>query len=219
MIRFVDNGPGIPEDIRNRIFEPFFTTKEVNMGTGLGLSLCHGIVQDHGGTISVTSRSSVETIFVVELPAESGAAAAAEGDERVLDASGAVPQRAEVQEKERRILVVDDEETILEFLSEALRMRGHEVDCAANGLHALDRIREQPYDAVITDLKMPGMSGRQFYEALSRELPAMASKVIFATGDLVARDTTEFLESTGNTYLEKPFSIRSIAEALRQLEE
>ena len=217
MIRFADNGPGIPEDIRHRIFEPFFTTKEVNMGTGLGLSLCHGIIQDHGGTISVTSRGSVETIFVVELPAESSVAAA-EGAERVLDASGAPPQEVEVQEKERHILVVDDEETILEFLSEALRMRGHEVDCAANGLHALERIREQPYDAVITDLKMPGMSGRQFYEALSRELPAIASKVIFATGDVVAGDTIAFLLSTGNTYLEKPFSIRSIAEALRQLE-
>ena len=218
MIRFADNGPGIPEDIRHRIFEPFFTTKKVNMGTGLGLSLCYGIIQDHGGTISVTSRGSVETVFVVELPAEASAVAA-EGAERVLDASGAPPQEVEVHEKARRILVVDDEETILEFLSEALRMRGHEVDCAANGLHALDRIREQPYDAVITDLKMPGMSGRQFYQALSRELPAMARKVIFATGDLVAHDTIAFLESTGNTYLEKPFSIRSIAEALRQLEE
>ena len=154
MIRFADNGPGIPEDVRHRIFEPFFTTKEVSKGTGLGLSLCHGIIQDHGGTISVTSRSGVETIFVVELPADSATAAVGSGLE--------VPAReAEVQEKERRILVVDDEETILEFLSEALRVRGHEVDCAANGLHALDRMRDQEYDAVITDMKMPGMSGRQ----------------------------------------------------------
>ena len=217
MIRITDNGPGIPEEIRNRIFEPFFTTKGVGEGTGLGLSICHSIVQEHGGKLGVTSRLGAETTFVVEIKAV--ATQRVDGDEATDRKAGEPKSGAEIEERRRRVLVVDDEETILEFLGEALRCRGHEVDCAANGLHALERMRKGQYDAVITDLKMPGMGGRQLYEALRREQPEMAPRVIFATGDLVARDTLDFLQSTGNTYLEKPFSIRCVAEALRRLDD
>ena len=107
---------------------------------------------------------------------------------------------------------------VREFLGEALRIRGHSVDTVANGLIALDRLRESRYEAVITDLKMPGMNGRQLYEALRRGYPEVAEQVIFTTGDLVAKDTMEFLRGTGHTYLEKPFSIRSVAEALQSLD-
>ena len=215
-IRLADNGPGIPEEIRTKIFEPFFTTKGVGQGTGLGLSICHGIIQDHAGRLSVSSQPGVETAFVIELPTGE------DGSLRIADKPSPAaepPQPAEINERPRRVLVVDDEGSIREFLEEALRSRGHEVDTAANGLLALDRMRDTAYDAVITDLKMPGMNGRQLYEELRKAHPEVASRVIFATGDLVATDTLEFLQSTGNPYLEKPFSIRSIAEALDGLDQ
>jgi two-component system NtrC family sensor kinase len=217
-VRVSDNGPGIPDRIRRRIFEPFFTTKAPGQGTGLGLSICHGIVTGHGGRLSVSSRPGVETTFVVEIPtgaADALRAAAPAPEQRKREPSR---ERSEIREAPRRVLVVDDEESIREFLEEALQARGHEVDTAANGLMALDRLRSARYDAVITDLKMPGMNGRQLFESIRREEPELARRVIFATGDLVAADTMEFLRGTGNTYLEKPFSLRSIAEALDQLE-
>lgn len=212
-VRIADNGPGIAPEHLSRIFEPFFTTK-AEEGTGLGLALCKGIVEKHDGRIAVSSQPGVGTVFTLDLPAigGAGAVATASSPRRSL-----LPEAIGV-EQPRRVLVVDDEDTIREFLEEILLARGHQVATAANGTLALARIRAGHYDAVITDLRMPAMNGRELYEALVQEYPDLARRVIFATGDLVARQTTEFLQSTGNPFLEKPFSIRSLVEALRRIE-
>jgi two-component system NtrC family sensor kinase len=212
-VKIADNGPGIAAENLGRIFEPFFTTKAAE-GTGLGLALCKGIVEKHHGSIGVSSQPGVGTVFTLDLPAFGGAAAKAAIP---VPSRSLLPEAVGV-EQPRRVLVVDDEDTIREFLEEILLARGHQVATAANGMLALARIRAGHYDAVITDLRMPAMNGRELYEALVREYPALARRVIFATGDLVARQTTEFLHSTGNPFLEKPFSVRSLVEALRRIE-
>jgi len=212
-VRIADNGPGIAEENLGRIFQPFFTTKAAE-GTGLGLALCKGIVEKHHGTIGVSSQRGIGTAFTLDFPASGEVAAVAATP---ASSRSAAPEAMGTEEP-RRVLVVDDEDTIREFLEEILLARGHQVATAANGMLALARIRAGHYDAVITDLRMPAMNGRELYEALVREYPDLARRVIFATGDLVARQTTEFLHSTGNPFLEKPFSIRSLVEALRRIE-
>ena len=210
-VRITDNGPGIADEHLSRIFQPFFTTKAAE-GTGLGLALCKGIVEKHHGTIGVSSQRGIGTVFTLDFPASGEGAAVVAAPVRSV-----LPEVVGAEEP-RRVLVVDDEDTIREFLEEILLARGHQVATAANGMLALARIRAGHYDAIITDLRMPAMNGRELYEALVREYPDLARRVIFATGDLVARQTTEFLHSTGNPFLEKPFSIRSLVEALRRIE-
>src|SRR2546427_7755306 len=125
-LEFADTGPGIPADVRARIFEPFFTTKPAGEGTGLGLSLCRGIVEDHHGTITVESEPGRGTTFVIELPVETPQGAAS----RPAAVSAPLVRPG-------KVLVVDDERAVAEALAEAIRRDGHEVAIAGDGGEAL----------------------------------------------------------------------------------
>lgn len=196
VITVSDSGPGIPPEHLPRIFEPFFTTKPPGEGTGLGLAICQGIIQAHGGSISVDSRSGQGTAFRIELPigAPSGPAEAPPGP-----AAPAAPARRGT------VLVVDDEAEIGAMLSDVLGADGHTVEVVRDGLEALERLAGRPYDLVITDLRMPGLDGPGLYEAIRARHPALAGRVVFITGDLVSQRTRQFLERTGAPFLPKPF--------------
>ncbi len=203
-----DTGPGIPEEILPRLFDPFFTTKEVGQGTGLGLSICYGIVEEHRGRVYARNAPDGGAIFVVELP--------------VVEPEGGVPatvirHAAEPVTGEARagnILVVDDELTIIDILYQILKADGHRVDTALSGTAALKKIERERYDVIISDLKMPGMSGQQLYEEVKRRDKVLAARIIFSTGDTVSEDTRAFLEGSGNSYLQKPFEIETMRETV-----
>ena len=199
-LSFTDDGPGIPREDLHRVFDPFFTTKEMGLGTGLGLSTCYGIAQAHGGDIWVESVSGVGTTFYVELPIL--------GPSEAFQALS--PPQFQAPDPGRRILVVDDEAEIRNILQEALSLEGYSVAVAGDGQEAWDKIGELSYDRVILDLKMPGMTGQQLYQLISRSNPDLAGKVIFITGDVLSTDTRSFIEATGNPSLRKPFSINDI---------
>jgi two-component system NtrC family sensor kinase len=207
-----DNGVGIPRDQLRRVFDPFFTTKEVGRGTGLGLSLAYGCISEHGGEIRAESRPGEWTRFIVELPGLPGRAATA----RAAAQHAASPRRVPAG---RDVLVVDDEPNIALVIAEALTADGHRVEVVHNGRDARESIDRRRFDLVITDLKMPEMSGRELYENLLRHAPEMATRVIFSTGDTVSQETLEFLRSTGGRYLTKPFKLAdlhaAVDEALR----
>ena len=147
LIRVSDSGPGIAASIMEKVFEPFYTTKAAGQGTGLGLSLSQGLVKEHGGQIRVESLVGKGTTFIVELPIL-----------EVPDCENVcVPATGhDVAATPRNILVVDDEEVIVELLNEVLSTAGHRVETARNGRQALDKILRAGFDAVISDLKMPG---------------------------------------------------------------
>jgi len=196
-----DDGPGVPEPLAEKIFEPFFTTKPEGQGTGLGLSICQGIVREHGGRITLCKRAGRGAAFRVDLPGAS--------------TPGHVPQEATPADTgSLGILVVDDEPHILHYMRATLEAWGHRVAVAADGQEGLLRARTEPYDVIITDVRMPHFGGRELYEALHRERPALAAKVIFSTGDTVRGDTLEFLESLDRPYLHKPFSLAQLRSAL-----
>ena len=205
-LTIADTGPGIPREIQARIFDPFFTTKPAGEGTGLGLSLCRGIVEEHGGTLTVESEVGHGATFVVLLPATTvGAANAAEAVERAVPVSP------------KTILVVDDEPDIAAILAETLQHDGHKVDVAADGAEALVRVQSRDYDVIFTDTKMPRMDGPTFYRDLIRRLPAFTRRVVFVTGDVMDREKREWLESTGCLTLAKPFDVNDVRRAVHRV--
>ncbi len=204
-----DTGPGIPLEVRPRLFEPFFTTKPLGEGTGLGLSLCRGIVTDHGGEIRFDSEVGAGTSFIVDLPP---------GPEAGVPAAEAAPV-PQARTKAARILVVDDEPAFRELLVDLLTAEGHGVETAEDGAEALEKARRQPFDLAISDLKMPVMDGLSFYRSVEKEIPDLAKRFVFITGDVLSPQTRDFLESASRPTLPKPFEVsvlhRMIAALLR----
>jgi two-component system NtrC family sensor kinase len=196
-----DDGPGVPAHLAERIFEPFFTTKPAGEGTGLGLSICQGIVKEHGGRLSLVPTNRRGAVFQVELPA--GAPAAA-------------PERPAptVPTRRLRVLVVDDEPHIQHYMRATLEAWGHSVAVAGDGETGLARALAEPFDVIVSDLRMPLLGGREMFERLRAERPEAASRVVFATGDTVRGDTLEFLEAVGWPYLRKPFTLIELRAAL-----
>jgi PAS domain S-box-containing protein len=201
-ISFTDNGSGIPRDQIRQIFDPFFTTKEPGQGTGLGLSVAYGIIQEHRGRITAQSEVGVGTTITVELPVRQ--------EDATRLRRRAAPPAAEVAPSGRRILVVEDEPSMRKLLRDVLALDRHTVVEAADAPAALGLTERESFDLVITDIKMPHMSGRELYEHLRRRNPALARRVIFITGDMLNPATQEFVRTTDLRVLEKPCTIEQI---------
>ena len=204
-LEVADTGIGIAPEIQGRIFEPFFTTKPPGHGTGLGLGLCRAIIVAHGGTIEVESRPGEGAIFRVELPLT----VPSSGPEvRELESLPAIQGKA--------ILVVDDEHYVADMLADLLRLDDHSVDVAPNGHVALERLRAQPYDLVLIDLKMPELDGPGLYEALARDHPQLLRRLVFLTGDALSSEISAFLERAGAPYLYKPFTLEEVRRVIHR---
>jgi signal transduction histidine kinase len=203
-----DDGPGIPDELQPKIFDPFFTTKEVGKGTGLGLTVAYAIVQEHGGRIRLESRPGQGASFYVELPVTGGKLPPAPLTRTKLPATAGAPGGS--------ILVVEDEEHLARAVVDALRDEGYLVDHAADGEVALARIGGRAFDAVICDLKMPRVDGKAFYRTLEANVPELAKRVIFVTGDVAGTDAEEFLMESGCRWLAKPFRLGDLLRALRE---
>jgi len=210
-ISIADNGPGIATEDIGRLFDPFFTTKEVGSGTGLGLSVCHGIVTEHGGKIDVESQKGKGATFTIELPLATQREAVVEEKEAAAKTSR--PQR---QRANGRILIVDDEPSISDVLTRALSEHGYVTDSALTAKTALQKIAGNNYELYIIDLKMPRTSGKRLYQIMRQRYPSLAEKVVFITGDTTTPATENFLASTGKPYLAKPFSSDQVIELVEE---
>ena len=206
VVEFEDNGPGIPAEVMPRIFEPFFTTKKVGEGTGLGLSVSYGIVQQHGGRLTAESAPG-RTVFTVELPTTA-----------IVEAAGpAPPLPAGVYGFGRRALVVDDEPGMVELVTTLLKDTGWQVEVAATGRSALERVRSTHFDVVLSDIRMPDGSGEDFYRAAVLDQPGLAKRFVFMTGDTANPSPWQFVEEVQAPVLEKPFTADSLFAALERL--
>ncbi len=216
LVEISDNGPGIPGEHVKKIFDPFFTTKPTGQGTGLGLSICYGIIEQHDGKIYVESAPGGGTTFSIALPV-----VRQEAPTPMPGTGASIPDGRRGEDRSRggpaRLLVVDDEQAIVDVLCEALRAGGHQVDAAISGRLALEKIREETYDAVITDLRMPGMNGMDLFREVSRLKPELAVRFVFSTGDIVSAETRDFLERAGKPWVEKPFDVDKVAGLLDEV--
>ncbi|MBI4550942.1 MAG: response regulator [Candidatus Latescibacteria bacterium] len=193
VIRFIDNGPGVPASNLTRVFEPFFTTKEFGQGIGLGLSVCYGIIKEHQGDIEVSSTEGAGATFTITLPLS----------QETQDVSSEPPSLP----KRYRLLIIDDEPEILEILSLALQQDGYEIDTTPSGVDGLKRATAEKYDLLLLDIRLPDVDGVTLFQKLRDDRPDLARHTIFITGDTIGEHTHVFLERTGNPSLVKPFDI------------
>jgi nitrogen-specific signal transduction histidine kinase/CheY-like chemotaxis protein len=204
-----DDGPGVPASVRHRIFDPFFTTKDVGMGTGLGLSVSYGIIQEHQGHIELRSdRPGSGACFALTLPRAVGTAAAEAASETATPGTQAL--------KGRRVLVAEDEPLVLDLFSRVLEQDGATVTRARDGEEAWSRILETDFDLIVADLRMPNLDGRALYERVVDEKPSMVRRFVFATGDLVRQESLKFLEGLPNRILAKPLDVDHVRRVLVQ---
>jgi len=210
-----DTGPGIAPENLTRIFDPFFTTKEVGQGTGLGLSICYGIIQEHRGRIWAESRIGHGSTFILEIPIQ--------GEEMISSAPAAAPETRQEEPVKAtgcstgRILVVDDEPSIIDILYDVLRLDGHQIETALNGRLALSKLQSGLFDVVISDLRMPGMSGQELYRLLRQSESDLAGRIIFTTGDVASQDTQIFLQESRSPYLQKPFNLNEVRRLVQEI--
>ncbi|MBI4539538.1 MAG: response regulator [Gemmatimonadetes bacterium] len=212
-VRFAvaDRGPGVPDSLKERIFDAFFTTKPAGEGTGLGLSIATGIVREHGGRLGVEDNEWEGATFSFTLPVDTGA------PETVAPRDIRVGPPGEPVRGPMRVLVVDDEAPVREFMRAVLERLGHDVADVGSGSEALDVLARGEFDAVICDLRMPGLDGSELETRLREQGAEVADRIIFATGDTARGDVLRFLDGLGRPYLLKPFTAQELERALEQL--
>jgi signal transduction histidine kinase/CheY-like chemotaxis protein len=208
-ITVTDNGSGIPPHILPFIFDPFFTTKNLGEGTGLGLSIAHTLIENHGGTISAKSEPG-NTVFTIELPmARSPRMSTVSKETQPLPRAQLTPGK-----RLGRVLVVDDENAIVDAICEFLDLQNIHTDKANDGQQALILLGKHRYDAIISDIRMPGIDGPQLYERATAINPSYRTRFLFMSGDLVRDTTQSFVTSLNCACLAKPFPLQTLFEHL-----
>jgi two-component system NtrC family sensor kinase len=204
VLRVADNGHGVPKEIAGRIFDPFFTTKSTGRGTGVGLSYSLGIVEAHGGRLRLR-------------PSEAGAVFEIEFAEQPAPVPKSEPIAAPLAATSGRALVVDDESTVSETLAELLARQGFEVITASDGQAAKLVLSSEPFDIILSDLRMPGLDGPGLFAWLQATRPDLCGRIGFVTGDTLGAAAARFLEQSGRPYLEKPFTPATVAAFVARL--
>jgi PAS domain S-box-containing protein len=201
-----DNGHGIPPDILERIFDPYFTTKEMGEGTGLGLAVAEGIIQSHGGAITVESGPGVGTVFQVFIPMveKSEITQPAETPPPILTGQG-------------RVLFVDDEPALTDLGQAILKKLGFEVEALTSSAAALEKFLQNPrkYDLAIVDLTMPQMTGIEMARKLLEIRPDLP--IILSSG-FAERISTDAAKEMGiRELIIKPWSVRALMETIKKV--
>lgn len=207
VVAIADNGPGMDAEVQRRAFEPFFTTKPQGMGTGIGLAVSRGIVEAHGGSLTLASSIGQGASFTIRLPT----APSAQLPE--ADAGEPLPPRS----LSGQVLVVDDEEELAELIAERLAADGLEIDIATSGAAAVELIRSRAYDVLITDLRMPDMDGSQLIAEVERIAPALLHRSIVITGDALGPELDATMTDRRLPVLEKPLDFDALRGAVRRL--
>lgn len=205
VIDFADNGPGIPDHIGKRVFEPLFTTKEVGQGTGIGLAFCHRALTAHGGSIELLP-SQQGAHFRIHLPLAESQAGSASGATHV--------ENLHVRGK---VLVIDDEEDVAALIAEILKRDEFDVDMVHSGEAGLEAVAMTKYDAVLVDIKMPGIGGQGFLAGIRQDFPELVSRTAFVTGSTMSPEARGFLDNSGCQFLEKPVAPKDVRDLARAI--
>jgi two-component system, NtrC family, sensor kinase len=224
-IIFQDNGPGVPAELKDRLFEPFFSTWGEKESLGLGLATSYGIVLEHGGNMYYEDTPEGGATFIVELPlkkdiprnAPKTLPGSRDNGKKGFHAKEGPQTQLESKEARKKILLVDDEDSILYMLSETLKTEGFDVASTVDGQKALEMLDQDDYDIIVTDVKMPGVSGIHLYWYIEKKKPHLMDRVVFITGDIIDSTTRSFLKSVDNPYLAKPFDMRKFITIIHSI--
>jgi two-component system cell cycle sensor histidine kinase/response regulator CckA len=205
LIEVTDTGTGMDKKTAERIFDPFFTTKGMSRGTGLGLASVYGIVRNHGGTITVTSKKGKGSTFSIYLPASKRKATRENRESDTL-----VPGK-------ETVLLVDDEDMILDVGTQILEKMGHKVLKAKSGQEAIELYQKRKgfVDLVILDMIMPDVSGGETFDRIKAIDPE--AKVLLASGYSIDGQATEILKRGCNGFIQKPFRMRDLSVKMQEV--
>jgi nitrogen-specific signal transduction histidine kinase/ActR/RegA family two-component response regulator len=205
-LRVTDTGAGISPEIKSKIFDPYFTTKEVGSGTGLGLSVVHGIMLNHNGAITVTSELDKGSTFDVFFPVVAEKAAIGERS----SAPGLNPRGNE------HVLVVDDEKDLLEMYERQLKRLGYKVTCSGDPDEALELFRHDThsFDMLLTDLQMPKMTGVELADKIVEIKPGLP--VILCSGKNQLASMSDFSRRNIKVMVQKPVRMDEMARTIRE---
>jgi CheY-like chemotaxis protein len=211
LVVFADDGPGIPQEMVDQIYDPFFTTKRPGGGSGLGLTICLAVIKDHGGRIEVQTSEGAGATFRIFLPAIV---------QKKLEAPNSTSARnaspVSLSLSGRKLLIVDDEESIREIVQDGLSARGMTVECAGSSEEALALLAGNTYDIVLCDFNLPGLRGEQLFERLRTQSESSVPRFVFITGDLLEPSTIASFAERGAHVLQKPFHISALATLLSE---
>jgi CheY-like chemotaxis protein len=205
LVTVIDSGAGIGEEVRERVFEPFFTTKESNKRPGLGLTAAYGIVEGHGGFITIDSNEGDGTSVHVYLKAS----------QKKVDEN--TPDGKRIVKGSGIVLLVDDDPMILRVGSALLKTLGYKAIEAPGGKEAMDiyKTEKDQIDLVILDMIMPGLDGGETYEKMKEVNPDV--KVLLTTGYGIDGKATEILERGCDGFLQKPFRLGDLSEQIERI--
>ncbi|MFH2000263.1 MAG: ATP-binding protein [Planctomycetota bacterium] len=211
VIKVADNGPGFTAENLDRIFDPFFTTKPGGEGTGLGLSLSYGFMQEHGGTLNARNLPAGGAEFEISIPKLYD-----------KDAKQAVVQQESLEkEKEfhgsdKKVLVVDDEEQVCHLIGNLLSPLGIEVMKAHSGLEALSVLKQFEFDLILLDIRLPDSNGAELKEQIMKQRPEYGSRILLLTGDTIKERRTDPLEAVHchDEVITKPFNIHVLKQRI-----
>jgi PAS domain S-box-containing protein len=196
-----DTGPALGGSQQAELFDPAHATTT----EALSLPIAAIIARQHGGRLSTRSQEGLGNAYLLDLPYKAGAVQAAPAP--------AVP----AQLKGSRALVVDDESFLLECLVDALSAWGMEVSSSTRGEEAIQKLESGTFDVIVSDIRMPGLSGMDLFEWLKVQRPAMTRRILYTTGDAFDAKTRNFLDSSQVPYLGKPFDLKQLKQSLERL--
>jgi two-component system NtrC family sensor kinase len=210
-IEVADNGPGIADVNRSRVFDAFFTTKPVGAGTGVGLAVSRGIVEGHGGSLSLAeSKNGEGARFLIRLPLR-----------RASVTPPAVQDQADAPRDSRPVvrtaLILDDEPDIGELLAAMLQKLGYRFELKVTGEAAQAALEARDYDVVLCDLRLPGLDGPALYDWMTEHRPHLCARTAFITADTLSPSSQRFLARASRPVLEKPFHPAELRQLLAQL--
>jgi PAS domain S-box-containing protein len=205
MLMVKDTGIGMDQKTMDRIFEPFFTTKEVDKGTGLGLASVYGIVQGHGGYISVASEIGQGAAFSLYFPAS----------EKIIEALPSKTEKAFISKG--TILLIDDEKMVLDVGASMLSAIGYTVIEANNGQKGIEIYQQQQHriDLIILDMIMPDISGSQAFDLLREINPHVA--ILLSSGYSIEGKAMEIMDRGCNGFIQKPYNLEDLAEKIKKI--
>jgi CheY-like chemotaxis protein len=211
-VEVIDNGAGIPKDVLPRIFEPFFTLKDT--GTGLGLAIANKLIQLMGGVLMVESEPGVGSIFsftvIARMSGDKLVEQAAEQEKSVNDDFEMI-----ARDYPLRILLVEDNEINLKFMTMLMGQMGYDVDVAVNGIDAVKMVEENAYDLIFMDNQMPGMNGMDATKYIRNLKNGKAVTVIGLSASVFKEDIEQALKMGMNDYISKPVKIQEIVNRIK----